>query len=237
MPPIDPESGNYTPALAPEHLEQIRIWHDRAYAEELETGAVERTFDYLGTTIVVTPEVMPVTPMSHLLGEEVLAEVCPGDRVLDMGTGSGVNAVLAATRGADVLAVDISPAATAAALANAQRNGVSDLVRVRLSDVFSDVDDDFDWIVFDPPFRWFKPRSLMESVMADEGYVAMTKFFRETRKHLKPAGKMLIFFGTSGDLDYLYHLMAEQRFTWTVRAHESLVRDGWKVEYFTFLVA
>lgn len=237
MPPIEPKSGDYVPELAPEHLEQIRIWHDRAYAEELEAGAVERTFDYLGTTIIVPPEVMPITPMSYLLGEEVLAAVCPGDRVLDMGTGSGVNAVLAATRGADVLAVDISPAATDAAQANAQRNGVSAHVRVRLSDIFSDVDEDFDWIVFDPPFRWFKPRSLMESVMADEGYQAMTRFFREARTHLKPAGKMLIFFGTSGDLAHLQRLMDEHGFTWTVRARDSLARDGWKVEYFTFLVA
>lgn len=237
MPPIDSESGDYAPRLAPEHLEQIRIWHDRAYAEELEAGAVERTFDYLGLSIVVPPEVMPITPMSHLLGEQVLAEVRSGDRVLDMGTGSGVNAVLAATRGADVLAVDISAVATAAARANAERNGVSALVRVRRSDIFSDVDGRFDWIVFDPPFRWFRPRSPMELVMADEGYQAMTKFFREARTHLRPAGKMLIFFGTSGDLDYLHRLMTEQGFTWTVRAHDDLVRDGWKVEYFTFLVA
>ncbi len=55
---------------------------------------------------MVPPEVMPVTPVSHLLGEAVLAQVREGDRVLDMGTGSGVNAVLAAIRGAEVLAVD-----------------------------------------------------------------------------------------------------------------------------------
>lgn len=236
MPPIDPKSGDYAPMLAPEHVAQIRIWHDRAYAEELEAGAVERTFDYLGASIVVPPEVMPITPMSHLLGEQVLAEVGPGDRVLDMGTGSGVNAVLAALRGAVVLAVDNSAAAMAAAQANVARNGVSDLVEVRHSDVFSEVDGEFDWIVFDPPFRWFKPRTLMEELMADEGYQAMTRFFRQARDHLKPEGRMLIFFGTSGDLDYLKRLMTEEHFTWTVRAHDDLVRDGWKVDYFTFLV-
>jgi release factor glutamine methyltransferase len=47
---------------------------------------------------------MPVTPVSHLLGEAVLAHVRDGDRVLDMGTGSGVNAVLAAARPAEFTA-------------------------------------------------------------------------------------------------------------------------------------
>jgi release factor glutamine methyltransferase len=235
MAPVEPEEGEFQTTLAPDYVEQVRIWHDRAYAEALEAGSSEQTFDYLGVTIVVPPEVMPITPMSHLLGERVIDEVKAGDRVLDMGTGSGVNAVLAAVQGAHVLAVDISPRAQEAARANATRNGVAHLVEVRHSDIFSEVDGTFDWIVFDPPFRWFKPRSLMESVMADEGYQAMTRFFQEARAHLKPSGKMLIFFGTSGDLGYLQNLMAKEGFRWETVAHDKLVRNAWTVDYFTFL--
>ena len=222
--------------MPPDYVEQVRKWHDRAYAEALEEGAVERAFDYLGHLIVVPPEVMPVTPMSHLLGEAVLAEVRPGDTVLDMGTGSGVNAVLAASRGARVLAVDVSQPALDAARLNALRNGVAERVEVRRSDVFSDVDSRFDLIVFDPPFRWFKPRSLTEVAMADEGYRALTRFFREAREHLTDEGRMLIFFGTSGDVGYLEQLMGQHGFTWESIAHDDLVRDGWKVDYFTFRV-
>jgi len=69
--------------------------------------------------------------MSHLLGEAVLAEVRDGDRVLDMGTGSGVNAILAATKSTDVVAVDINPRAVEAAQADVERNGVTDRVDVR----------------------------------------------------------------------------------------------------------
>lgn len=49
--------------------------------------------------------------MSHLLGEAVPAEACPGDRVVGMGTGCGVNGIPAAGAGADVLALDINPKA------------------------------------------------------------------------------------------------------------------------------
>lgn len=46
-----------------------------------------QTFDYLGLTLEVPAQVMPITPMPDLLGAAVLVEVRPGDRVLDMGTG------------------------------------------------------------------------------------------------------------------------------------------------------
>jgi release factor glutamine methyltransferase len=185
---------------------------------------------------VVPAEVMPITPMSHLLGEAVLAEVRPGDRVLDMGTGSGVNAVLAASKGASVLAVDINPRAIETATANAHANGVADRMEVRHSDVFSDVAETFDLIVFDPPFRWFRPRDLLEAAMTDEGYQAMTRFVRQARSHLSPDGRMLIFFGTSGDLGYVQKLLAEERFAAEVVASDKLTKDGWTADYFTFRV-
>jgi release factor glutamine methyltransferase len=231
----DPTSG-YRPALPPDQIEQIRHWHERAYRDGLSQGATDQSFAYLDTTIVVPPQVMPITPMSHLLGEAVLAEVERGERVLDMGTGSGVNAVLAATRGADVLAVDINPTALEAAKANMVRNRVEERVEVRYSDVFDNVAEAFDLIVFDPPFRWFRPRSLFESASTDEGYRAMTRFFREAKRHLSSLGRMLIFFGTSGDLGYLRNLITEQRFAAETVARDSSVREGRTVDYYTFRV-
>jgi release factor glutamine methyltransferase len=222
------------PTLSKEHVEQVRRWHERAYSEGRAEGRGEQSFEYLGTEIVVPPDVMPVTPMSHLLGAAVLAEVKTGERVLDMGSGSGVNAILAATKGARVLAIDINPHALAAAEANAERNGVADLVEVKYSDVFSEVEGTFDLVVFDPPFRWFRPRDMLEAAMTDEGYRAMTTFFRHLRSHLCPGGRALIFFGTSGDLGYLQQLVADCGFVSEVVAQDELTRDAWRVEYFAF---
>jgi release factor glutamine methyltransferase len=50
-------------------------------------------------------------------------------------------------------------------------------------------------------------------------------------------GRMLIFFGASGDLGYLKQLMAAEGFGATVVAHEELTRGDRWVEYFTFLAA
>jgi release factor glutamine methyltransferase len=227
-------SVGYVPTVSDQDAERIQRWHENAYrAWHAEAGSGRR-FTYLGITLVVPPEVMPITGVSNLLGQAVLADVRENDRVLDMGTGSGVNAILAASNATDVVAVDINPHAVAAARRNAERNGVADRVEVRQSDVFSAVDGTFDLIVFDPPFRWFAPRDLLEVAMTDENYQAMTAFFRNAKQYLAPNGRMLIFFGTSGDLGYLKQLADEEGFTTQVVAQQDLVKDDWRVEYFTF---
>jgi release factor glutamine methyltransferase len=227
-------SIDYIPTVSAEYAERIRCWHERAYQAARTEGRVAQTFAYLGRTIVVPPDVMPITPVSHLLGEAVLAEVRQSDRVLDMGTGSGVNAILAAGTSSNVLAVDINPRALAAARANAERNGVADRIDVRYSDVFTAVNGTFDLIIFDPPFRWFAPRDVLEAASTDENYQALTTFFRSARRYLAPGGRMLIFFGTSGDLGYLEHLIGQQGFHAQTVAHQDLVKDGMQVEYFTY---
>jgi release factor glutamine methyltransferase len=226
--------SDYVPTISAEYAERIRQWHETAYQSAKVEGATSQTFDYLGRTIHVPPQVQPITGMSHLLGESVLAEARESDRVLDMGTGSGVNAILAAGTARRVLAVDVNPLAVAAARANAEVNGVADRVESHESDVFGAVDGEFDLIIFDPPFRWFAARDLLETATTDENYRAMTEFFRSVRRHLAPGGRMLISFGTSGDLGYLRGLMDEQGFRSEVVARHALTRDEMRVEYFVF---
>jgi release factor glutamine methyltransferase len=111
---------------------------------------------------------------------------------------------------------------------------VVDRIEVRHSDVFSNVDGAFDLIIFDPPFRGYAPRDLLEAAITDDNYRALTTFFRQARQRLTDRGRMLIFFGGSGDLAYLQELIDEEGFQREVLAQHSLVRDGWQVGYFTF---
>jgi release factor glutamine methyltransferase len=223
--------------MSEEDIDRIRRWHEAAYQGILaEAGTDGRTYEYLGLTLFVPPQVQPIAGVAHLFGEPVLAEVRPDDRVLDMGTGSGVNAILAARTALDVVAVDVNPYALEAARDNARRNGVADRVDVRYSDVFSGVEGAFDLILFDPPFRWFTPRDELERGMADPGYRALTEFFATARARLTGRGRMLIFFGTSGDLSYLDRQIDENGFTREIVATDGLERDGVRVEYVTYRV-
>jgi release factor glutamine methyltransferase len=82
-------SGSYRPLMSQERAERIWRWHTGAYRELSAGAGGDQTFSYLGRTLVVPAQVMPIVPMSHLLGEAVLSEVTEADRVLDMGTGGG----------------------------------------------------------------------------------------------------------------------------------------------------
>ena len=81
-------------------------------------------------------------------------DIRPGDDVLDVGTVSGLIAIIAAAKGAkSVLAVDINPAAVACAKDNAARNGFAHTIEVRQSDVFDAIgNEQFDVITANLPF-------------------------------------------------------------------------------------
>ena len=64
-------------------------------------------------------------PSTRLLADWLAEHVASGERVLDVGCGSGVLALVAARLGAaEMVGIDIEPAAVAVAEANARRNGL-----------------------------------------------------------------------------------------------------------------
>lgn len=77
----------------------------------------------------------------------------PVRRAVDIGCGSGAGGICVAKRapGAEVVLVDINPAAMRAARVNARLAG-TDGVDVRRSDLLRDVEGPFDLIVSNPPF-------------------------------------------------------------------------------------
>ncbi|MFL5931448.1 MAG: methyltransferase [Gaiellaceae bacterium] len=223
----------HRPMMSAERARRIRAWQDEVFDNE-RARTEEIAVEYLGLTLRIAPDVQPITGMSDLLGRAVLAEVRETDRVLDMGTGSGVNAILASSKAADVVAVDINPHAVAAAQVNAALNGAADRIVVVEGDLFDAVDGRFDLVIFDPPFRWFAPRDLRERNTTDEDYRTLTAFFRQVPERLTADGRILLFFGTSGDADFLDQLIRESDLTVEKVASRALEKDGLDVEYFTY---
>lgn len=86
-------------------------------------------------TIIIDPKMAFGTGhhnTTHLMVSALLNESVQGKKVLDMGCGTGILAILAAMKGAasPVDAIDIDPIAVESVIENAKKNGVGGLVRV-----------------------------------------------------------------------------------------------------------
>lgn len=115
-------------------------------------------------------------------------------RVLDVFSGSGVFAIVAASRGCRTVAVDISPLATRCATGNGRLNGVSHLLDVRLGDGLAVLrpDELFDLVVACPPLLPGCPSDFLEMSVLDPGLGATFRFLDALPQHLTPAGFALI---------------------------------------------
>ncbi|MBS3815807.1 MAG: methyltransferase, partial [Hadesarchaea archaeon] len=79
--------------------------------------------------------------------------VSEGEKVLEIGTGCGILAILAAKLGGQVLATDINPVAIECAKKNAKNQDVFNQIEFKLGNLFDSVEDEeFDLIIFNPPY-------------------------------------------------------------------------------------
>jgi len=120
----------------------------------------------------------------------------PGERVLDVFSGSGAFGVVAALRGSDVVTIDLSPAAVQCTADNAARNGVLDRLDVRWGDMTAGTrgnslteDDVFDLVIANPPLLPGRADGLFGRALYDIDLGATSAFLRTLPSHLAPTGR------------------------------------------------
>lgn len=119
--------------------------------------------------------------------EQIAARLKPGQRLLDLGCGSGVIGALAMRSGADVVAVDIDRRAVKAA----RQNGLPD---VRRGDLFAPVRGErFDLITFNPPYFPGRPhlKRYGRALYGGRRLEVLRRFAAALPAHLAPGGSAL----------------------------------------------
>lgn len=193
-------------------VEKRKEWQEKVY-QALKSIQKKRIVRVFNKNLVVLPGMFaPLWGDSLLLAKIVKKEVKNGDKVLDLGTGTGIQGIFAAQKASSVLSVDINLKALECTLLNIRRNNLTNKIKIQKSNLFSNIGGKFDLIIFNPPFRWFKPRDILERGETDENYKTLEKFFKNVRKYLTMKGRILLVFSDSGDLKFLEQLIKENNF-------------------------
>lgn len=159
--------------------------------------------------IAEDPEVYPPSDDSLLLIEAL--EIAPGQRVLELGCGSGVVAIHCALAGATVTAGDINPRAVALTRRNAAANGAT--VECVETDVYSRIAGRFDLIVFNLPYLPVDEEGALAKAWSggNDGLGPLPRLLAEAPAHLLPGGRVVVVASTLMDQQKTAALLAPYR--------------------------
>lgn len=183
--------------------------------------------------IVVPPHVM--SPAHDFASHHFAAVLQQYDlnhkSVLDVGTGTGVLAVMAWERGAEsICALDINPHAVQNARQNFDKHKVAG--RVFESDLFNELDSDekFDVIMFEAPYFSAGANSFLELAVADKAHQTSARFFSEVGQHLKDGGIILYGFSPSfGDYELVMSIACSTGYSVTRMFDQQCYEKLWRV--------
>lgn len=198
----------YLRGNSPLTKEQELLWKQylEKRTERIPVQQILGVQEFMGLPFIVTGDVLCPRQDTETLVEEALKELRPGERILDLCTGSGCILISLLTYGKDCSGVgaDLSLKALEIAGENARRLGVEcELIH---SDLFEQLGEKFDMIVSNPPYIATKEiEALMPEVRDREPRMALDGkedglfFYREitsqARQYLKPGGRLLFEIG------------------------------------------
>lgn len=156
--------------------------------------------------------------------EHLQTRTTPVRRAVDIGCGSGAAGICVAKRlpDAEVVLVDINPAALRAAAVNARSAGVAN-VSLRQSDMLRAVEGRFDLIVSNPPFMIDQSARAYRHGGGPLGAGLSLSVIEAARERLAPGGSLVLFTGSAivegADpfREAAGALCAEAGLTWTYR--------------------
>ena len=147
--------------------------------------------EYEGLKLKLHPDVYEPAEDSFLLARNL--KVREGDLALDIGTGTGIIALLMARKARFVLGTDVNPKAVELARENARINDIKN-VEFRISNLFENVEGKFDIITFNAPYLPGEPEKPIDHALVggERGREVLDRFIDDARNYLKPKGMVQI---------------------------------------------
>jgi len=148
---------------------------------------------------VVMPSIQSIYLLEH-------TEINAGDTVLDIGTGSGIQAIFAAEKASKIVATDISATSAANAQYNINFHNMTDKVDVRVGDLLAPVNENemFDVVIFNIDYPFDKKTEWL--------WTLHERFFAGIGKHLKPGGRIFYQAGFIRNIPKIQQMVEDNNF-------------------------
>lgn len=155
------------------------------------------------------------------------------DRLLDMGTGTGIHAIYFSKFFRKVYAVDINPYAIYCAMNNAKLNEIQNIIFV-LENLFNSFPNTFtfDTILFNPPYlptedyarTTKKTRNYLNSAWSGgpTGNETISIFLKHARQHLSNNGNIFFLISSLTNPDRVFKILEEERYQYVIIHKEKL---------------
>lgn len=166
--------------------------------------------DVLGMRFEVSEDVF--NPRYYFTSEFMARhiDVKPDDEVLDMGTGSGIQAIVSGKIARKVVAIDKNPQAVKCARRNIMLNGLEDRVRVLEGDLFEPLihGERFDIIIFTPPYMEGIPKSNIDLALFDPNKGLIERFFSKAGDFLKDGGYVQMLYSSIAEPSRVFEIIS-----------------------------
>lgn len=181
--------------------------------------------DYKGIHYENYPEVYEPAEDTFLFAENL--QVGRRDRVLEIGTGTGIIAIIVSRKCSTVIATDINPQAIDCTAKNIIANKAYN-VELRKGDLFEPVPDEkFDLILFNTPYLPTSEEERFDDELdaawdgGEDGRKVIDRFLSDVKGHLNPGGRVQLVQSSLSDINETIEKLEDMGMDASVTAREN----------------
>lgn len=186
-----------------------------------------RIYTYKNISVLVHPEVFPphLTISTKILLDFIEPLELQNKNFLELGCGSGIISILAAKKGANVVATDINKTALKYLEKNSENNQAK--LTILYSDLFENLNNQtFDYIIINPPYYPKSPKNIKENAwFCGEDFEYFAELFTQLEKLKKNHREIFMILSEDCDIDKIKEIASKNNFVFHMVLEKKVMQE------------